>query len=259
VEEAWKVFLKVEELGGFVGAWKAEFIQKEVAGVRGARLKAVSQRRRSIVGTSNYPNLKESHDLRYMATKPTAAATPTFSGAGRLVDLVGMMREGAALHNWVAGSHEPELQPVRLAEPFEEVRLAVEQYVAKGNKRPVIFLAQLGDRTMRKARAGFVTGFFGAGGYAIEEGMFENAADAAKAAKEAGAKVVILCGADADYPTYTASLKAALGGAAKLVIAGYPIDAIDQLKADGADDFIHIKLNVVDTLKRYNKELGVTL
>jgi methylmalonyl-CoA mutase len=55
------------------------------------------------------------------------------------------------------------LKPYRGAEPFEALRLATE----RSGKRPKVFLLTYGNLTMRKARAGFATNFFGVAGYEI--------------------------------------------------------------------------------------------
>ncbi|MCX6625290.1 MAG: methylmalonyl-CoA mutase subunit beta, partial [Acidobacteria bacterium] len=55
-------------------------------------------------------------------------------------------------------------QPRRGAEVFEELRLATERHGAA----PVFLLAEAGDVKLRKARAGFIAGFFGCAGFAID-------------------------------------------------------------------------------------------
>ena len=55
--EAWSLFLKIEEAGGFSKA--ASFIDQSIAASRAAKDKAVASRRRVLVGVNNYPDLKE--------------------------------------------------------------------------------------------------------------------------------------------------------------------------------------------------------
>jgi methylmalonyl-CoA mutase len=40
------------------------------------------------------------------------------------------------------------------------------------------------------------------------------------------------------------------------VIAGNPACS-DELKAAGIENFIHVKSNIIETLKMYNKKLGI--
>jgi methylmalonyl-CoA mutase len=44
-----------------------------------------------------------------------------------------------------------------------------------------------------------------------------------------------------------------------VVVAGYPKEIIDSLKAAGVDEFIHVRTNVLDTLYTFQQKLGVML
>jgi methylmalonyl-CoA mutase len=56
---AWNLFQAVEAEGGYTKAKAAGSIEKALAATRAARLKAVSSRRRVLVGVNNYPNCNE--------------------------------------------------------------------------------------------------------------------------------------------------------------------------------------------------------
>ncbi len=45
----------------------------------------------------------------------------------------------------------------------------------------------------------------------------------------------------------------------QVVVAGYPKELVDQLKAAGVDEFIHVRTNVFDTLYAFQQKLGVML
>ena len=57
--EAWKLFQQVESEGGYSKAMASGSIAKALADSRAARDKAMSSRRRVLVGVNNYPNLTE--------------------------------------------------------------------------------------------------------------------------------------------------------------------------------------------------------
>jgi methylmalonyl-CoA mutase cobalamin-binding subunit len=40
-----------------------------------------------------------------------------------------------------------------------------------------------------------------------------------------------------------------------VIIAGNPVESIEALKVAGANDFIHVKTNVLETLRTYNDKL----
>ena len=44
-----------------------------------------------------------------------------------------------------------------------------------------------------------------------------------------------------------------------LVLAGYPADVVEDLKAAGVDDFIHVKVNALEALKGYQEKLGIKI
>ena len=57
--EAWKLFQQVEAEGGYAQALASGLIGKALAATRAARDKAMSSRRRVLVGVNNYPDLTE--------------------------------------------------------------------------------------------------------------------------------------------------------------------------------------------------------
>jgi methylmalonyl-CoA mutase len=79
----------------------------------------------------------------------------------------------------------------------------------------------------------------------------EAGVDAAIAAK---ADIVVLCSSDDEYAEYAVPAFKALSGRALFVVAGLPANA-DELKAEGIENFINVRSNVLDTLKAYNAQL----
>jgi methylmalonyl-CoA mutase len=71
---------------------------------------------------------------------------------------------------------------------------------------------------------------------------------------EKGADVVVLCSSDDEYAEFAPKAKEALAGRAILVVAGAPA-CMDDLKAAGINDFIHVRVNVLDTLRDFNSRL----
>jgi methylmalonyl-CoA mutase len=65
---AWKVFQQVEAEGGYAKAEASGFIEKALGISRAARAKALSSRRKTLVGVNNYPNMME----RESEMQPTA-------------------------------------------------------------------------------------------------------------------------------------------------------------------------------------------
>jgi len=114
---------------------------------------------------------------------------------------------------------------------------------------------------MRKARASFATNFFGCAGFEIiDNNGFNTAEEGVKAALASKAEILVICSSDEEYaelvPVIAASLRKA-DEDINITIAGYPKEFIESFKAAGVDEFIHVKSNLVETLKAYQTYLGI--
>ena len=227
---AWDNFLKVEELGGFCKAIRQGLVQDEVEATARQRDLDIATRKTTILGTNQYPNLLEKMGEKIQSDK-SDKSDPSDSSDIRV------------------------LRPYRGAEPFEQLRLATE----RSGKRPRVFLLTYGNLTMRKARAGFATNFFGVAGYEIVDNPgFASAEEGAKAALEAKADIVVLCSSDDEYAEITEPACKALKGKVKsLVLAGFPKEMVETYKGYGIDEFIHVKTNVLECLTAFQKMFGI--
>lgn len=139
---------------------------------------------------------------------------------------------------------------------FEAVRLRTEKYEKKSGRTPVAFLLRHGDAKMRRARAEFVTDFFQCGGFAIMDPPAFETIEAAIAAIEAGKPdLVVLCSSDPEYPALAAEVCGRVK--APVIVAGYPKDALEELKQAGVAEFVHIRSNAIETLSALQNKLGL--
>ena len=226
---AWEHFLKVEEAGGYCKALRAGMVQDEVEATARKRDADIATRKTTILGTNQYPNL-----LEKMGEKIDAG----YSEFCECSDKSDEIRT---------------LKPYRGAEAFEQLRLQTE----RSARRPKVFLLTYGNLTMRKARAGFATNFFGVAGYEIIDNPgFATPDEGAQAALESGADVVVLCSSDDEYAELTEPVCRALKGKVKsLVLAGFPKEMVETYKGYGIDEFIHVKTNVLECLTAFQKQL----
>ncbi|MBR1766350.1 MAG: methylmalonyl-CoA mutase small subunit [Bacteroidales bacterium] len=230
---AWEHFLKVEELGGFCKAIRQGHVQDEVEQTARKRDLDIATRKTTILGTNQYPNLLEKMGGKMEHGEP-----------------------GVCCGECAAQNAEVRLlKPYRGAEAFETLRLATE----RSSKRPKVFLLTYGNLTMRKARAGFATNFFGVAGYEIIDNPgFATPEEGAKSALESGADIVVLCSSDDEYAELTQPVCNALKGKVKsLVLAGYPKEMVETYKGYGIDEFIHVKTNVLECLTAFQKMFGI--
>ena len=227
---AWKLFLDVEEKGGFAALANAGEIQKAVNASNEARHKNVATRREILLGSNQYPNFTE---VAVEKIKETASAC---CGGGHC---------GEATITALDFS--------RGASEFEALRLATE----KSGKTPKVFMLTIGNLAMRLARSQFSANFFACAGYKIIDNLgFETVEAGVEAAVKAGAEVVVLCSSDDEYATFAPEAFKALAGRAEFVVAGAPA-CMEDLKAAGIDQFINVKSNVLETLKAFNAKLGI--
>ena len=222
--EAWKLFLEIEEKGGYTAAYKASFVKERIAASAAAKDKAIATRRQTLLGANQYPNFTE------VADKAITAEAVTRKQA-----------EGNTL------------APYRGAMAFEEMRL----HVDRSGKQPKAFMLTCGSLAMARARAQFSCNFFGCAGIRVQDNtFFKSIEEGAKAALESKAEIVVVCAADDDYAEAAPKVKELLGGKAILVVAGAPA-CMPELEAQGITNFINVKSNVLETLKFYLKEMGI--
>ena len=123
-----------------------------------------------------------------------------------------------------------------------------------------MFLANLGPVGTYMPRLDFTRGFFQVGGFDVaDQAWFKTPEEAAKAALESGAPVVVAVGLDDTYleavPVLAKALKA--GGVKTVLVAGLLKDQAEAFKAAGVDEFIHVRSDVHAVLSGLAKTMGV--
>jgi methylmalonyl-CoA mutase len=142
--KAWKLFQRIEAAGGYSASLSAGWLGDEIAKTCAGREKAVSSRRRAMVGVNNYPDLNAK--ALEVPPEPETGAAP--------------------------------FPQFRLAQPFEKIRERTEQHARVTGHTPKVLLLKRGDIKMRTARANFALNFFGCAGFTIAESEDYAGADA---------------------------------------------------------------------------------
>ena len=144
------------------------------------------------------------------------------------------------------------IKSTRLGAEFDALRIETEE-----KKVPVAFMLTIGNLAMRQARAQFSCNFLACAGYKVIDNLgFKTVEEGVDAAMAAGADIVVLCSSDDEYAEYAIPAFKYLNGRAMFVVAGAPA-CMEDLKAAGIENFIHVKCNVLETLKEYNQKLGI--
>jgi methylmalonyl-CoA mutase len=227
-DATWKLFVQMEEAGGFVKAVESGFIKEEIEKTCQKRDMDIAMRKQVFVGVNQYPNLQE-RMLNKM--EPTA----------KLSDLGG-------------------LRPYRGMQAFEALRMSVENHETKGFSIPKVYLFTYGNLAMRKARATFSTNFFGCAGYQIQEApAIKNLEDGVEKALASKAEIIVFCSSDEEYTEMIPAAKAIKEKApeTQVVVAGNPKEIMNQLSEAGVGHYIHMRTNALESLQRFNDLLGI--
>lgn len=222
INEAWELFLEVDEKGGYLAAFDQGFVKQRIQ--EEARLKdmAIAMRRKSILGTNQYPNTKEKVEAR--------------------------------VDSYIGETEKNLLIPYRGAQAFEQLRLKTE----KQDKVPHVWMFTYGNPVMRKARAQFAADFFGCAGFQVTENLgFETVVKGIAAAREVKPEIIVICSSDEEYADNVLQIFEALKGHSIVVLAGYPKELVEELKSAGFDNFVHVKSNAFEELKRYQQLLNI--
>lgn len=228
-DKAWKLFIEVEEEGGFLSAVRSGSIQRRINASASRKKKEISTRKTVLLGTNQYPRpgekLSTDADLSIMYN-----------------------------HRAPAGTDVTPITAFRGSEEYEKIRIAVEE----SERQPVVFLLATGNPSMRKARAQFSAGFFGCAGYkVIDNPGFDSVEEGIRSALNSKPDIIVICSSDEEYAALAPEIYTNLKDNAIIVIAGNP-ECASELRSAGIENFIHIKSDVVDSLKYYNSKLGIT-
>ena len=227
-QEAWKLFLKIEEEGGFLAAVKAGTVQDDINATNVKRHGDAAKRKEFILGTNQFPNFTEKSEGK----RAVSAAV--------------------CCHGGSCEKPFKALETTRLAADFEDLRIHTEE-----TKVPVAFMLTIGNLAMRQARAQFSCNFLACAGYKVIDNLgFKTVEEGVDAALEAKADIVVICSSDDEYAEYAIPAFKYLNGRAMFVVAGAPA-CMEDLKAAGIENFIHVRCNVLETLKEYNQKLGI--
>jgi len=129
---------------------------------------------------------------------------------------------------------------------------------AKSNKRPKVFMLTMGNLGMSRARSQFAGNFFACAGYEIlDNNGFKTVEEAANVCINAKADIAVICSSDDEYAEIAPKLFDLLNDKAIVVVAGYSNAILDQLQSKGIKHFIHVRTNVLETLKEFQNLLGI--
>lgn len=295
-KKAWSKFQEIEANGGIVANLQNGNVQKAIAAILEERFSNLAKRKDRAVGNNMYPNMTEVPveipEVDFAKIKAERLEALRINAADRENALVGsQLKElsecdcselGSLVEKakkaLLAGATMGEItaamcvgaqafsveviKPHRWTERFEAMRQCTKDFKAKTGENVKIFLANMGPIPQHKGRAEFVTSFMQVAEFdVLENNGFPTVEEAAQAALESGADVTIVCSTDATYPELAPAVTKLIKAAnpkMKVFLAGAPSKELKALCDEaGMDDYISVRSNCYDTLRRMQQERGM--
>jgi len=275
---AWNLFQNMEAQGGLLKSLSNGGLHQAIAEVREQRLARLDTRQHVLVGTTHYPDVEdEGDDTTGTDIEPEHPHSPPPASAGAsseehpdgpfdaVPSLEEALRSGTPLHEIARSfqSETPAVEPlpqIRLAEPFERLRRATEDYHRQHDHRPTVLLAPIGAAGPRSARATFARNVLGVAGFRIDEPLsFDDAREAARHAAGSDVDVIVLCSSDDRYDDLLIQLHEATTEHDLQVligVAGTP-DAIATDPDARPEFFVHRHAPLLETLRNIQSSLGI--
>ncbi len=238
-DKAWPIFQEIEAAGGWYSYLQQDQLQQSLSEGKRKRTSAVSTGSKTILGTNHFPNELETLPATNYQNEDLIEKTAIAQRMKRL---------GATL-----GIVNPPFEGNRLALPFEQLRLKMQEMKKANPAISKALLLTIGDPVMRAARANFARNVLAAGGFTCAENAHPADLQAAMiAAKSFNPAVVVLCGADGDYlekgGEWLFEIKKVLPDAV-LLLAGKP-EGWEKLKENGISEPIFAGMDRVNFLER---------
>lgn len=229
---AWKLFLEIDAMGGYLEGVKQGYIQKKTSESAHKRDMDLAGRKDIILGVNQYPNFSEKKEEDLSTTLKTG-------------------------YHPEPGAIAETLKLYRGAMAFEELRLKTDLF-AKDHKRPAVFMFTYGNLAMRIARSQFSRNFFACAGFETIDNLgFNTVEEGVKAFFDSKAEILVVCSSDEEYPVIAPEIFNQVEGKATVVVAGYPKEHLEVLRANGIAHFIHVRSNILEELKKYQSLLGL--
>lgn len=284
---AWQRFRELEAGGGIELALLSGRLAARLGRSADDLRLAVAHREMAIVGVSEFPNLAEEALSRQQPQAPDVeideSSFPPGMTAARLEELavaseetgevdgrltaaiVSAMGDGATatdVAQLLLGDGPVScrrIEPIRLAQPFEELRAASERWAAANDRRPRVQLIHLGPLAEHGARASFLRNLFATAGVeCISSPPCQSAEDAVSAFAGDRVDGAVLCGTDERYVEFLAEGAPALKGAGAgwLFLAGRPREHHPVWTQAGVDHFLFHGCDVLAVMETFLGDLG---
>lgn len=233
--KSWALMQEMESKGGMLECISSGYINDSIATIAKQRIDKVNKRKDIFVGINMFANPEEKVISETQKSVLLASDKVEISNQAKFINPKG------------------PLPKHRAVEEVEDMRKQIEQ--SNGNKK--IFLLNMGTLSEFKARADFALNFFQVGTLeVINPNGFTTVEEAILQAEISGANAFCICSTDENYLTLVPEICAKLPNRI-IILAGYPVDKIEDYKKTGIKCFIHLKADLVATLRDLAKQMEV--
>jgi methylmalonyl-CoA mutase len=216
---AWNVFLSIEKHQGYVHSFVGKAIPEFFIYRHQLTLKKDAAKRKIVLlGTNQYPNINDKIQN---------------------IPSVNERKENSTI-----------LQPFRISEPFERLRIKMQQYQETHKNTPKAFLWEHGSVSMRKARSIFAFNFLATSGIPSYESQIpEDWNGVINQIQELRPEIIVLCSDNASWETFIPEALKVISKDTIVILAGKSESfKVDYTIYEGCDVLATLQ-NILKSLK----------
>ncbi len=217
-ETAWKVFLEIEKNQGYIQSYKDKTIPKLHIQNHRENLKDCFAHQKTImIGSNQYPNLK---------------------------DNIGHIQDSTETES------QSPLHSFRLSEPFENLRVRLQNHIQENLHTPKAFLWLHGNQSIRKARAIFSYNFLASAGIlSIENSDPGNWELSIEEMNKSNSSIIVLCSDNDSWEKFLPKAIETISKDKLIILAG------ENKSFEGMT--IHRNSNALECLNQIFRYLGI--
>lgn len=242
-KKAWAIFQQTEKKGGLLKQLKTGEINFDLETMRNRQLEDITNAKREITGVTSFPNLAEKapdliddiEEEELASIEILEMSVPELDApakGSRFEDIKRHLKDGMPTYILDEALQGPALiKPMlasterRLVEDVEFLRNLSDELLELNDKRPSVFLANLGQASDFTARATWARSYFETGGIeAITNDGFEAMNELGEAFAQSGSVIACICSSNDRYGTHAVEAAKTLlsAGAEAIYIVARP-------------------------------------
>ncbi|AZB43482.1 hypothetical protein CEF21_14890 [Bacillus sp. FJAT-42376] len=157
-EAAWEKMIQIEEKGGFLEALRSGSLQFDVDNTSQKQSDGLFTQQVKMIGVNDYANQEDQIHESREESRLFHWPEESFSSIQKKYE------KGEDVWTQPAQGRIEKIKPVRLAEPYEKLRMHAQNYARRNGELPSVQVAVFGSLKEYKPRLDFLTGLLASGG-----------------------------------------------------------------------------------------------